>query len=84
MAWRTSCESVGVPTEQISVPGHLPDESPATTSIYAPYEPGFLSDAVDAIESVMADMPKHLKRALTDKPELDSADLAASRLIAQH
>jgi integrase len=36
-----------VPTEQISLfLGHLPDGSAATTSIYAPYEPGFLADAV--------------------------------------
>jgi hypothetical protein len=68
-----------VPTEQIGLfLGHLPDGSAATTSIYAPYEPGFLNDAVDAIESVMADVRKHLKRARIDKPELDPADQAAT------
>jgi integrase len=68
-----------VPTEQISLfLGHLPDGSAATTSIYAPYEPGFLSDAVEAIESVMADLRKHLKRAQIDKPDIDPADLATA------
>jgi len=66
-----------VPTEQISLfLGHLPDGSAATTSIYAPYEPGFLSDAVAAIDSVMMEVRKHLKRAQIDRPDIDPADLA--------
>jgi Phage integrase family len=68
-----------VPTEQISLfLGHRPGGSAATTSIYAPYGPGFLRDAVDAVESVMADVRKHLRRARIDEPELDPADLAAT------
>ncbi|WP_168220256.1 hypothetical protein [Azospirillum thermophilum] len=59
-----------VPTEQISLfLGHLPDGSAATTSIYAPYEPGFLADALEAIEEVMGEMRKHLKRAQIDRPQ---------------
>lgn len=66
-----------VPTEQISLfLGHLPDGSAATTSIYAPYEPGFLSDAVDAIEGVMTEVRNHLRRAQIDKPDVDPADLS--------
>ncbi len=65
-----------VPTEQISLfLGHLPNGSDATTSIYAPYEPGFLAEAVAAIESVMAEVRKHLKRAQIDRPDIDPADL---------
>ena len=46
-----------VPTEQIKLfLGHLPSGSDATTSIYAPYEPDFLGDAVRAIEDVMAEI----------------------------
>jgi Phage integrase family len=67
-----------VPTEQISLfLGHLPDGSAATTSIYAPYEPGFLEEAVSAIESVMAEVRSHLKHARIDSPEVDPAELAA-------
>ena len=59
-----------VPTEQISLfLGHLPDGSAATTSIYAPYEPGFLADALEAIESVMEQVRKHLKHARIDCPQ---------------
>ncbi len=55
--------------------GHLPNGSAVTTSIYAPYEPGFLADAVEAIESVMAETRTHLKRAQIDRPEIDPAKL---------
>ena len=66
-----------VPTEQISLfLGHLPSGSDATTSIYAPYEPDFLAEAVAAIESVMTEVRKHLKRAQIDRPDIDPAELA--------
>jgi len=66
-----------VPTEQISLfLGHIPDGSAATTSIYAPYEPGFLGDAVEAIEDVMREIRKHLKRAQIDRPNIDPAESA--------
>jgi hypothetical protein len=40
-----------VPTEQIKLfLGHLPSGPDATTPIYAPYEPDFLADAIQAIE----------------------------------
>ena len=59
-----------VPTEQISLfLGHLPDGSAATTSIYAPYAPGFLADALEAIEEVMGEVRKHLKRVQIDHPQ---------------
>ena len=65
-----------VPTEQISLfLGHLPDGSSATTSIYAPYEPGFLSDAIAAIESVMMEVRKHLKHANIDQPNIDPSTI---------
>jgi hypothetical protein len=68
-----------VPTEQISLfLGHLPDGSAATTSIYAPYEPGFLAEAVEAIEGVMTEIRKHLKRAQIDRPDIDPAELVAA------
>ena len=55
-----------VPTEQISLfLGHLPDGSAA-------------SEAVEAIESVMTEVRKHLKRAQIDKPDIDPADVAAT------
>jgi len=73
-----------VPTEQISLfLGHLPEGSAATTSIYAPYEPGFLSDAIQAIEAVMTEVRTHLKRAQIDKPNIDPAELADKRLKPQ-
>ena len=66
-----------VPSEQISLfLGHLPKGSDATTSIYAPYEPDYCADAVAAIESVMAEVRSHLRRANIDQPELDVAKLA--------
>jgi len=68
-----------VPKEQISIfLGHLPKESDATTSIYAPYDPEYCSEAVAAIEDVMAEMRKHLKRANIDQPvtKIDAAALA--------
>ena len=68
-----------VPKEQISIfLGHLPKDSDATTSIYAPYQPDYCSEAVAAIESVMAEIRKHLKRANIDQPVLDIAALAKS------
>jgi integrase len=68
-----------VPTEQISLfLGHLPDGSAATTSIYAPYEPGFLSEAVQAIEEVMTIVRRHLERAQIDRPDFDPGELAVT------
>jgi hypothetical protein len=66
-----------VPTDQISLfLGHLPKGSDATTSIYAPYEPDYCAEAVAAIESVMAELRSHLKRADIDRPKIDAATLA--------
>ena len=68
-----------VPKEQISIfLGHLPKDSDATTSIYAPYEPEYCSEAVEAIEDVMKEIRKHLKRANIDQPvtAMDPAALA--------
>jgi integrase len=66
-----------VPKEQISLfMGHLPKGSDATTSIYAPYEPDYCSEAVAAIEEVMAEVRKHLTRANIDQPVVDAAALA--------
>lgn len=68
-----------VPKEQISISlGHLPKDSDATTSIYAPYEPDYCTEAVAAIESAMAEVRKHLKRANIDRPVLDARALAKS------
>jgi hypothetical protein len=68
-----------VPKEQISIfLGHLPKDSDATTSIYAPYEPEYCSEAVAAIESVMTEIRKHLKHANIDQPVVDAATLAKS------
>ncbi len=66
-----------VPKEQISIfLGHLPKDSDATTSIYAPYDPEYCSEAVAAIEDVMAEIRKDLKRANIDQPAIDAATLA--------
>ncbi len=66
-----------VPKEQISIfLGHLPKDSDATTSIYAPYDPEYCSEAVAAIEAVMKEVRKHLKRANIDQPMADAAALA--------
>lgn len=47
----------GVPGDQISLfLGHLPQGAAATTAIYAPYEPGYLHDAAEAIEDVYREM----------------------------
>jgi integrase len=68
-----------VPKEQISMfLGHLPKASDATTSIYAPYEPEYCSEAVAAIEDVMAEVRKHFKRANIDEPLMDAGTLAKS------
>jgi len=67
-----------VPTEQIKLfLGHLPSGSDATTSIYAPYEPDFLGDAIRAIEGVMLDVKQHLRRVRIDQPEILPADPVA-------
>jgi len=66
-----------VPKEQISIfLGHLPKESDATTSIYAPYDPEYCSEAVAAIEAVMTEIRSHLKRANIDSPIIDVDRLA--------
>jgi integrase len=66
-----------VPTEQISIfLGHLPKDSDATTSIYAPYEPDYCTEAVAAIEAVMKEVRSHLKRVNIDHPVLDIETLA--------
>jgi hypothetical protein len=58
-----------VPTEQIGYfLGHLPTGSAATTSIYAPYEPGFMHEAVAAIEDTLVEIRRHLSRAQLDRP----------------
>ncbi|HVJ34906.1 MAG TPA: tyrosine-type recombinase/integrase [Terriglobia bacterium] len=65
-----------VPTEQISLfLGHLPSGSNATTSIYAPYEPAFLSDAVSAIEEVMMEIQSHLTGIRLDQPMASLTDM---------
>jgi hypothetical protein len=65
------------PTEQISLfLGHLPKGSDATTSNYAPYDPDFCAEAVEAIERIMADVRGQLKRANIDQPTLDVAAAA--------
>ncbi|MBM3525426.1 MAG: hypothetical protein FJX57_20965 [Alphaproteobacteria bacterium] len=59
-----------VPTEQISLfLGHVPVGVAATTSIYASYDPGFLGDAIAAIEDVMRELRAHLKRARLEAPQ---------------
>ena len=66
-----------VPKEQISIfRGHRPKDLDATTSIYAPYEPDCCSEEIAAIEDVMLDVRKHLKRANIDQPVLDAQALA--------
>jgi hypothetical protein len=73
-----------VPTEQIKLfLGHLPSGSDATTSIYAPYEPDFLADAIRAIEEVMLEVKQHLRRVRIDEPQLIPADPVA-RLPKPH
>ena len=68
-----------VPKDQISIfLGHRPKDSDATTSIYAPYEPEYCAEAVAAIESVMVEVRKHLRRADIDQPVRDAAALAKS------
>lgn len=68
-----------VPKEQISMfLGHFPKASDATTSIYAPYEPEYCSEAVAAIEAVVAEVREHLKRANIDEPVMDATALAKS------
>ena len=66
-----------VPTEQIGLfLGRLPKGAEATTSIYAPYEPEYCAEASAAIDSVMAEVRGHLKRATIDRPRVEIADLA--------
>jgi len=66
-----------VPKEQISLLlGHLPKDSDATTSIYAPYDPEYCSEAVAAIEAVMSEVRSYLKRADIDCPIIDVDKLA--------
>ena len=67
-----------VPTEQISLfLGHLPSGVAATTSIYAPYDPGFLSDAMATIKDVMRELRGLLKRTRIDTP-FQSQEIPAS------
>jgi len=70
-----------VPKEHISIfLGHLPKDWDATTSIYARYDPEYCSEAVVAIEDVMKEVGKQLKRANFDQPMMDAAALAKSIL----
>jgi hypothetical protein len=70
-----------VPSEQIRLfLGHLPKGSDATTSIYAPYEPDYCAAAVAAIECVMDEVRKHLKRVNIDQPRINPAELAAKTI----
>lgn len=62
----------------------LPHGSAATTSIYAPYEPGFLDVAVEAIEGVMVEVRKYLERAQVDNLQIDPADLADHTTKRRH
>jgi hypothetical protein len=58
-----------VPTEEIGLfLGHRPDESVATTTIYAPYEPDFMANAVTAIEDVFAELEKIVRPGLLVPP----------------
>jgi len=61
-----------VPTEQISLfLGHLPSGSTATTSIYAPYEPDFLSDAIAGVEVVFGTIAQLLPDGYLSPPSVD-------------
>ncbi len=63
-----------VPTEEIGLfLGHLPDGAVATTSIYAPYEPGFLGNAIEVIEAVFDDLRKRVRPGLLSPPTADGA-----------
>jgi integrase len=68
-----------VPMEEIGIfLGHLPQGSVATTSTYAPYEPAYCSEAVIAIEGIMAEVRTHLQRANIDQPVYDIEALVKS------
>jgi integrase len=58
-----------VPTEQISLLlGHLPKGSAATTAIYAPYSPLYMREAIQAIEDVLTEIGRHMKRTQINSP----------------
>ena len=63
-----------VPTEEIGIfLGHRPDDSTATTSIYAPFEPDYVSNAAAAIEDVFALLRPLVRAGLIDPPTPDAA-----------
>jgi hypothetical protein len=54
-----------VPLEQRQAfVGHLPRGSARTTAIYAPDEPEYLSDAVEAIDAIMSDVDRAATRSI--------------------
>ncbi len=58
-----------VPTEQIDLfLGHLPKGHAATTAIYAPFGPEHCAEAVTAIEDVLSEIRKNLRRHSLDRP----------------
>ena len=68
-----------VPVDQIGIfLGHLPKNSDATTSIYAPDDPEYCPEALAAIEDVTTEIRRHLKRANIDHAVVDAAALAKS------
>jgi integrase len=59
----------GVPQEQRSAfLGHLPRGEARTSAIYAPDEPDFLKDAVEAIDGFMADVSRAATRPIVLSP----------------
>lgn len=58
-----------VPLDEIGLfLGHRPKESSATTSIYAPMEPEYCTQAVAAIEDVLHEIKRHVPELSFDDP----------------
>jgi integrase len=72
-----------VPTEEIGLfLGHLPNGAIATTSTYAPYEPEFLSHAIEVIEEVFGDLRKLVRPGLLS-PSADAPAQLRPRSVGQ-
>jgi site-specific recombinase XerD len=85
-----------VPLDEIGLfLGHRPKESSATTSIYAPMEPEYCTQAIAAIEEVLAevkrltpdvsfDNPSAFDKRIADAPRLSSRGIGSARTKELH
>jgi integrase len=61
--------------------GHLPRGAARTTAIYAPDEPEYLNDAVEAIDAIMSDVDRAATRSIVWSVRASSVLVLARKLV---